>query len=289
MKNSTKGIMYALLAVALWATLGVGFKLAVTSLDSFSATVFVGFFATLFLFLYLLISKKLFKIWSVFKLHPLFFIFTGIIGLGIQQILYLKGYSLLPASTTVIIFYLYPLLMILLSAIIYKEKTSLKSFLLVLFGFLGVIVLLSKGTLLKIDLSMGVLITFLASLSWALFSVLIKNKKFDVDVGMFFFNSFGLLSLLFAAPFFGLNFDVSVLSWVGLIYLGVFPTAIAFLLWNKALCLSKTSTCSNIALLTPPLSMVLIILILGEKLSVWQVIGFVIILTSVYLNVKVKN
>ena len=289
MKNSTKGKLYAFLAVALWATLGVGFKMAVTAFDSFSATILVGFFSTLFLFAYLFITKKATILWKVFKNNYWFFIFTGIIGLGIQQLLYLKGYSLLPASTTVILFYLYPLLMILLSALIYKEKTSLKSVLLVLFGFIGVIILISKGTLITIDLNTGVIITFLASLLWALFSVLIKNKKFDVDIGMFLFNLFGFLFLLLIAPFFGLHFPINTLSWIGLLYLGVFPTAIAFLLWNKALCLSTTSTCSNIALLTPPLSMILIVLLLGETLFISQIVGLLFILTSVYFSLKIRN
>ncbi len=235
MDNTKKGILYAFTAVLLWATLGVSFKLAVSRLDGFVVAVYVGFFATLFLFLYLLAKGSIILIFSELKESYLFFIAVGVIGLGIQQILYIKGYQLLPASQVVIIFYLYPLLMVLLSALLFKERVSPLSLLFVLIGFIGVYIMISKGTMFELDLNTGIILTLLASLSWALFSVLIKHRKHNVEVGMFLFNLFGLFSLILLIPFFGITFDVTATELLGMAYIGIFPTAIAFLLWSKAL------------------------------------------------------
>lgn len=275
-----------MITVLLWATNATGLKLAVSRLDSFTVAVYIGFFATLTLLIWLFVKNKSSKIFAEFRKQPWFFILAGIIGLGVQQIFYFKGYQLLPASQAVIIFYLYPLLMVLLSWLLYRERTGWKSVFFILIGFLGVYVLISKGTFLTIDLSLGVIVTLLAALSWALFSVLIKQKKFDIDVGMFLFNLFGLLSLIIMIPFFGFTFNVDLSEVSGIIYLAVFPTAIAFVLWNNALRLLKTSICSNIALLTPLLSIILIFFVLKEQLVMFQLVGLLLILGSVFLTLN---
>ncbi len=289
MEDNKKGILFAFFAVFLWATLGVGFKIAVSRLDSFSVAIYVGFVATIALLVNIIIKRKMKYLLNVFIKNWVFFILAGIIGLGIQQILYIKSYQLLPASQVVVIYYLYPLLMILISSMFFKEKTSFVSYLFILLGLMGVYILISGGKLLNISLSMGIFVALLASLSWALFSVLIKYRKFDIDIGMFLFNLFGLLFLILLAPVFGLTFELSNTEIMGMIYLGLFPTAIAFIIWNKALHLTKTHICSNIALLTPVISLILISLILKERVVISQLIGLFLIICSVLLNLKYGN
>ena len=50
MTETSKGTLYALLSVAMFATLGTGFKMAVTRMSSFSVVVWIGIWATLTLF-----------------------------------------------------------------------------------------------------------------------------------------------------------------------------------------------------------------------------------------------
>ncbi len=289
MTNKHKGIIYALFAVLLWSTLGLGFKLAVLDIDSFTVAIYVGIFATLALLVNIIIKQKLGLVFSILKKNYTFLILTGIMGLGIQQILYLKGYELLPASEVVTIFYLYPLIMVILSTLIYKEKTSLVSYLYILLGFLGVYVLVSKGDLFNFNFGIGIIVILLASFSWALFSVLIKHKEIDIDTSMFLFNLFGLLFLMIMIPVFGFHYQVSALGITGLMYLGIFPTAIAFVLWNNALRLTKTHVIANIALLTPLISLLLIALILKEQFHYSLLIGLAMIVGSVFLNLRYRS
>ena len=289
MKAIKKGIIYAFLAVFLFSTVGVGFKLAVSRIDSFSVAVMLGLLATLALLIYLIVVGKARRIIPELNKHAWFFLIAGIIGLGIQQITYLKGYQLLPASQVVVLFNSYPLLMVLISTLFFREKISFKSVLCVLVGFLGVYILISKGTLLKLDLNLGTLITFAAALSWALFSVLIKHKKFDVEIGMFFFNLFGVLFLIALIPFFPVNFQITFTELAGLTYLGVFTMALAFVLWNRALHYAPTSLCSNIVLMTPLLSVLLIFLVLKEPIVLSQLLGLVLIVGSVLLNISITK
>ncbi|HEX5773236.1 MAG TPA: DMT family transporter [Geomobilimonas sp.] len=286
MNDSTKGTIYATLAVILFATLGTGFKLSVARLDGYVVVVYMGVFAVAALLANLVLTGKGKDILPEFRRKPLFFILTGVIGLGVQQLLCVKSYEYLPAAQVVILTYTYPLMMIVLAWAVYRERSTPRSVAFVLVGFFGVYVLISRGTFLQIDLNIGTLLSLACAFSFALFCVLIKHARFHIGVGMFLFNLFGLLFLLCLLPFYGVTWRLSAPQLLGLVYLGVFPTAVAFILWNKALQLCRTSHSSNFALLTPVLSLVCIAAVLGERIVPSQIAGMVIIVGAVFLNVN---
>lgn len=286
MDDQKKGILFAIFTVLLWATSGTSLKLAVSNVDAFVVTVYVGLLATIALGIYLLATKKLSKVYAEFSRQKVLFIIAGIIGLGFQQIVYLKSYALLPASQVVILFYLYPILMVALAAIFFKEKTSKLSWLFLLIGFAGVYILVAKGQLVIPQLNLGTVLVLLAALSWALFSVVIKHYKFDIEIGMFLFNLFGLLSLIALIPFFGFDYRINLVEFLGIAYIGVILTAGGFLTWNRALRLTRTAICSNIVLLVPVFSLICIVLVLKEQIAWPQIIGLVLILGSVVLSIN---
>jgi len=282
-----KGVFYAALAVVLWATLGVAFKLSLAELSSYSVTVWVAGLTTLLFLVAALLTDKAKILAKHFAEKPWFFVGTGIIGLCIQQYLYIKGYEMLPASVTVIIFYLYPLMMVALSALMYHEKLPATGLLCLALGFAGVIVVVSDGALSGISL-WGVIITLIASLAWALFSVLIKHHKFDPIVGMFYFNLSGFMALLIISPLVGIQIPTTG-AFATLFYIALFPTAIAFVAWDLALKSMPTRISANMALLTPFLSLLFIALVLHEKITPRQAAGACIIILSVYLTLRSAN
>lgn len=290
MKESGKGTLYALLAVAMFATLGTGFKLAVTRMDSYSVVVWMGIWATAALFVFLLREGRVNFIAVELRQRPLFFPLAGVIGLGVQQILCLRTYELIPASQAVILHYTYPLMMLLLSRLLFREKSGWRALCCVALGFVGVCVLVvSGGGLGDVRLSIGVVVGLGTAFSFALFCVLIKHASFSVTAGMFLFNLFGLLFLLCLLPLYPVRWAVSLADMALLAYLGVFPTAVAFILWNKALRMIPTGRSSNCALLVPILSLAIISLILKEHIAAMQAVGMAIVLTSVFLNVRLAR
>lgn len=284
-----RGIFCALIAVLLWATFGVVFKLTLSQVSSFSATFDIGLVATLALAINLLIKRKMKKVRTEFKQQPWFFLIAGILGAGVQQLCYLKGYQLLPASQVVILFYLYPLMLLLISAIGWKERLSGQSVVLLILAIAGMSWAISPNQSVQVLWNEGVIATLLAALSWALFSAWLKHKTFDADCGMFLFNLFGTLFLSGMLPAFGRPFSLTPLGWLGVLYLAIFPTAIAFLLWSQALRLSSTAICSSLALLTPVISLLLAIVVLHEAISPAQLLGFAVLLGCVFLNVFYSN
>jgi len=287
MTESSKGTIYALLAVAMFATLGTGFKLAVTRLNSYSVVVWMGVWATAALFAFLLREGRVRAIAAELRQRPLFFPLAGMVGLGVQQILCLRTYELIPASQAVILHYTYPLMMLLLSRLLFREKSGWRALCCVALGFVGVCVLVvSGGGLGDVRLSLGVAVALGTAFSFALFCVLIKHASFPVTAGMFLFNLFGLIFLLGLLPLYPMQWTVSLTDMLLLAYLGVFPTAVAFILWNKALRMIPTGRSSNCALMVPILSLVFISLVLKEQIAMMQAVGMAIVLASVFLNVR---
>lgn len=286
MTESTKGTIYAVLAVTMFATLGTGFKVAVNHLDSYSVVVWMGIFATLALFLYLAAEGRLHTVAVELRNRPFFFPLAGTIGLGVQQILCLRTYELIPASQSVILHYTYPLMMLVLARLFFREKSSWQAVMCVLLGFVGVCVLVVYGgTLGDVRLSSGVAVALGTAFSFALFCVLIKHASFSITAGMLLFNLFGLVFLLCLLPFYSMQWSPATGVMVLLVYLGVFPTALAFILWNRALRMIPTGRSSNCALLVPILSLVCIAVVLKERIEVMQAVGMAIVLGSIFLNV----
>lgn len=285
-----KGTLHALLAVAMFATLGTGFKMAVNRMNSYSVVVWIAIWATLTLFCILIREKRVGSIGSEFRQRPFFFPIAGIVGLGVQQFLCLKTYEYIPASQAVILHYSYPLMMLLLSWLLFREKTDWWALCCVALGFFGVYVLVSAGGGLgDVRMSIGVAVALGTAFSFALFCVLIKHASFSVTPGMFLLNLFGLLFLLCLMPLYPMQWSISGTDMLLMAYLGIFPTAVAFILWNRALRMIPTGRSSNCALLVPILSLVCIMLVLKERIDLMQALGMAIVLVSVFLNVRMAG
>jgi len=290
MTETFKGTLYALLAVAMFATLGTGFKMAVTRMSSYSVVVWIAIWATLTLFCFLVREKRVGSIGTEFRQRPFFFPVAGIVGLGVQQFLCLKTYEYIPASQAVILHYSYPLMMLLLSWLLFREKSDWWALCCVALGFAGVYVLVSAGGGLgDVRMSIGVAVALGTAFSFALFCVLIKHATFSVTPGMFLLNLFGLMFLLCLLPFYPMQWSISGTDMLLMAYLGIFPTAVAFILWNRALRMIPTGRSSNCALLVPILSLVCIMIVLKERIDLMQALGMAIVLVSVFLNVRMAG
>lgn len=280
-----RGILYALATVSMWATLGVSLKLSVTHVDDFTVVVVVGLLTVLSFAAYIALTGRSAESVRELRRHWASFLLAGVIGLGVQQLLYVRAYSLLPASQTIVLFSTYPLVMVVIAMVFRGERVRWDSILLLVAGFAGVAVVVSEGTLAVPPLGPGALSALGASVAWAVFSVLLKTRRGDEAVGMFWYSVFGLLFLLGCAPFQPRLVPMSLPAWLGLAYVAVVPTALAFVCWSKAMVHLPTHVSSCLALATPVLSLLLVVAVLGERLIASQVAGLGVVVVSVGLNI----
>ncbi len=76
---------------------------------------------------------------------------------------------------------------------------------------------------------------------------------------------------------------------LGLGWIGIFTSAIAFTSWAVALAKGNTAKISNLAYITPFLSLIWTAIILKETISVFSVIGLALIILGILIQNKTKK
>jgi drug/metabolite transporter (DMT)-like permease len=172
-----------------------------------------------------------------------------------------------------------PIFTVIISRCVLKETVSVWRWCCILGGMMGAfIVAVGDKGIGKISLN-GLLILLLAC-SWSVYFILQKRYSTRYStltmvwtgtlVLMIF--SQGLLSSLVSSRI-QINFAV--------VLLGVFPSALAYVAWAYVLSRAEVSKISIVLYLIPPTAILMASFILGERPSLWVVLGGGIVLLSV--------
>lgn len=290
-----KEYLFAAVSILLWSTTSTVTKLLLGNLDSFQILLISSLFAFVFLFLINLKRGKLKELKMYSKKDYLCIMGLGILGTFLYNLFLYLGIDKMNASQAFIINYLWPIMTVIFACILLKEKFTLKKAIAVLVSFIGVIIVTADGNILKFNVVsvIGAIYCILAAIAYGLFSVLNKQRNYDTYLSMmlFYFVSF-ILSCLYILIF-GDFFVPNSIEFFGLLWLGVFKSAIAFSCWAKALKIGDTVKVSNLAYITPFLSLVWAFIILGEDISFYSILGLFVIIFGIFIqlygDMKTKN
>ena len=206
------------------------------------------------------------------------YFFTENTALGITQ-----------ASNVAFIICTAPLLTTILSLLFYKNEKATKGLIYgSLLALVGVgLVVFNGSVVLKLSPA-GDLLTLLAALSWAFYSLVIRKMTgryptVFVTRKIFFY---GVLTILLhpLRPDFDVLLQPIVLS--NLLFLAVLASLICYILWNVVLKQLGTMRASNYIYLNPLVTMVASVLILHEQITWITLIGAGCIILGVYLAEK---
>jgi len=181
-----------------------------------------------------------------------------------------------------------PGLIALVSAIYLREKVSRIQCLGILISFLGVFVIMTKGNLLQIFVThynKGDLLMIIAVIMWTLYSMI--GKKLTSIPTITSTAISGLIAAIIMAPFAiaqGINFtSLSATAVTGIAYITIFPSICSFIFWNigvREIGASKAGVFLNLN----PVFTAAISWILGQKITVVQVIGGLLVFLGVYFT-----
>ena len=190
-----------------------------------------------------------------------------------------------------------PVMIIFFSWIFKIEKTNFYQILGVFFSLLGVVVIITKADLnklLNLNFNKGDLWMIVAMLSWAMYSALLKKKKFDLSQISLLQTiiSAGLVLLLPAYLIeMSLGYKVNI-NWpfiLTLSYVVLFPGLASFFFWIKGISIIGSNRSGIFLHLMPIFSTVMAIQIFKEKFMAFHFIGAALIITGVVLSSKRKN
>ena len=291
-----KNYIYAFLTVSIWGTLAAVAKLLLSDIPNLQTLSVSSIFAFIFL-LIINIKNGTIKQMKMYSVKDYVIMAAlGFLGLFMYSALYYYGITQLSSQEACILNYLWPLMLVICSCIILKEKFTLTKAIAMICSFVGIIILSTdNGLTADKNAVWGILSCILAAVCYGLFSVLNKKADYNQNISMMVI---WLAVVIYSTPL-GLITEewkpIAGVQWLGMIWLGVVINAVAYLLWALALKdVENTAKIANLAYLTPFLSLIISAVVLKEQITLRAVVALLFIIGGILLQsfcdrAKIKN
>ena len=190
-----------------------------------------------------------------------------------------------------------PVMIIFFCWILKIEKTNFYQILGVIFSLLGVVVIVTKADLdklLSLNFNKGDLWMVVAMFSWAMYSALLRKKKFELSQISLLqvIISTGLILLLPAYLIemaLGHQVNINLPFMLTLSYVVLFPGLVSFIFWIKGIALIGSNRSGIFLHLMPIFSTILAIIIFEEKFMIYHLIGAALIIVGIILSSRKKK
>lgn len=210
---------------------------------------------------------------------------------GFQSLVY-QALTQTTAINALLIVTLTPICIVILSWLFWRERLGGWPTVGVLVSLLGAVVVISRGEtarLLEVRLNPGDLWMLVAVWLWALYSVLLRRRPRELP----------LLPLLVACVLVGLLILLPLYGWrlqagegmvlrgttlLGLLYVGIFPSAVAFTFWNRGVAAVGATVAGMFLHLMPVFGALLAVLFLGERLAPYHGLGLLLVFGGIALT-----
>ena len=291
MKRDQSAQAYAIAAVLLWATVASAFKVSLQYLDVFQLLLYASAVSLGTLFFISLFTGKL-KTLTMFSKQD--FLHSAVLGFFnpfLYYVLLFTAYSLLPAQQAQALNYTSPLMIVMLSIPLLKQRIGIRSLGAIVISFIGVFVASTRGTIQSFNLTnaAGTIIALSSALIWALFWVYNARDSRDEVPKLFLNFSFGFIFILIATLLFSKP-GVEFTGVLGAVYVGLFEMGITFIVWLKALQSAKTTAqVSQLLYLVPFLSLISIYFVVHETILPTTIIGLSLIVGGIMLQQLIKT
>ncbi|WP_171903807.1 DMT family transporter [Cellulosilyticum sp. I15G10I2] len=278
-----------------WAGAFIAGKIAVAEFSLFTLT-FIRFLTALVIVFPLMIKYEPDR-WKIsFKEFPIF-ILTGFLGIFTYHVLFFIALTKTTAINSSLIGATNPMATTIIAALFLNERIGLKRAGAILLAFMGVLLTASRGNIeafTTMRFNSGDVLMLCAVIAFAVYSVVSKKIMIKYSPIIILTYSF-LTAVIMLIPFVIMERPISYLhgisikAWGSVFYMGIFASAIGYLLQQyaiKAYGASKTMLFVN---LVPVFSIIISVIILKETVNLITLISAVIIITGVYLSSRLNK
>ncbi len=284
------GYVFAIGATAIWSgnfilARGLNDHIPPVSLAFCRWVVAVVFFAPFAI-------KTFVRDWPVIKEHIGYFSITSFLGITtFNTFIYVAGQTTTAMNLSLIAI-TFPIFILIISRVLFKEIITFKKGAGIILVLIGVLFLITKGqmaNLLNITFNLGDVWMLMASIIFAVYSIFLKNKPENVSIMALQFSTF-ILGLIFLFPFFlweQRSVHQSFLNETtipGILYVGVFASLCAFVLWHKAIVTLGPSKAGMVYYILPLFSGFLGYLFLHENISMIHFYSMILIFSGIIVT-----
>ena len=190
-----------------------------------------------------------------------------------------------------------PVWIIFISSILNIEKTNIFQILGVILSLTGVIFIITKADLnliKNLDFNKGDLSMVVAMFSWAIYSALLKSKKYEISQ-ISLLEVVIICGLIFLIPVYLIEMSMGNIIILGtpfyltLAYVVIFPGLAAFFFWIKGISIIGANRAGIFLHLMPIMGAIMAMLIFDEKFMFYHMLGAIFIVAGITLSNKKKS
>lgn len=240
---------------------------------------------------FLIVNKKIFFLEKITDLK--YFIGTGIISFSLYNWSYIAAIKETSMGVAAILLYTAPAIIMVLSAILFKEKITkikLLALIVTLIGCIFVTGLLEGNNTIS---QKGLIYGLLSGVGYGLYSIFGKyalKKYSSITVVFYTFFMSAILFMIMGKPSLIITKINQTNSWMFVISFAAFTAAIPYILYTKGLSGIEASKASILATLEPVVAAIIGMIIFGEPKNLMKIIGIILVISAVIiLNLNNKN
>jgi len=295
LNRKTRALLSIILIVTVWGSASAVTKLAVEGITPYVFAFLRNGVAAACLIPYFFYRKKK----GLIATRPLpgkRILLMGLTGITFFYLFFNLALFYTTASAGALIQGFIPVSIILLSIIFLKERLKKIQLAGVMLSVTGVVMIGFVGEFFGARNALfGNTLMIFAVLSWGFYTIISKSlEQYDAVVLTTMSTTIGTIGLL---PAVAIELwrqpalpSISLTGWISVIYLGVFSSAICYVLYNRVIKVLSGVQVGNFMNFDPIIGAIIAVVFLNEKVTVWQISGGILVLAGVLLtSMRNKN
>jgi drug/metabolite transporter (DMT)-like permease len=224
--------------------------------------------------------------------HKYFLIVQGALGVtGFNSLIYVAMQTTTAINATLVNSCI-PILIVLISRLLHRERLQLRQGLGVMTSLAGVLLIISGGDLASFGMlqyNVGDLLVFLAAIIWALYSVNLRKYPLGLHP-LAYQTAIVIIGLVFLLPLYllelaaGRTMPMTPATVATIGYVALFASVLAFIFWNRAVAELGANIAGPFIHLMPVFSTILAVVFLGETLSRIHLIAIPLIFGGIFMT-----
>jgi len=282
-ESFAKWRIYLIIIMFLWATFFPVSKYLTGSLSPLTLSFLRYFFAILVL-VPLSLKGRVEKS-DIFKLFLL-----GAVGIAGFSILLYEGIARSTASSSSIIVNSQAVFVTFLSPFLIGERFTQKRIFGAIVGVVGLVLVVTNGVglteIVKKEYFFGSILLICASVSMGIYSIYMKRlvEKYGSNTPTFYTMAFGTILLTLVLGISGAYSELAMMStqqWAIAAYIGIIPTALVYVAFNRSLRHVGVVNATSFKLLMPIFAVGLSMTFLNESITRYIAVGFILVLSGI--------
>ena len=277
MKKVKNPRLMLIVSMTIFGTLGIFVRNIPVS--SRKLALYRAILAALLIAIYLIITKQRISFTKIKKEVPLLLL-SGI-AMGVNWILLFEAYKYTTVSLATLSYYFAPVIVTVVCPVLFHERLTGKQILCFIMSTIGLVMITGIGDMGSGNDFIGILFGLGAAVFYATVILLNKFIKNVEGIPRTFLQF--LSAILILIPYVMLSGGMSLggmnaVGWINLLIVGLVHTGVTYCMYFSSLKELPGQNAAILSYIDPLVAVLISVTILGEKMTIWQIAGGVLIL-----------